>query len=93
MKIDLKEILQDSFRTTVDEALKQDLSRYILNELMPIAEEAASNFITQIQEQSKSERGWVKFRDSIVLPFIISGLLYLTKTTLEKTYQAIEKAN
>jgi hypothetical protein len=92
MKIDVKQVLEDSFKTSVDETVKQDLSKYILNELIPLAEDAVNNFVSQIQEQAKTEKGWVKFRDSIVLPFIINGILYVIKTTLEKTYTSIENA-
>ena len=92
MKIDVKQVLEDSFKTSVDEAVKQNLSKYILNELIPLAEDAADNFVSQIQEQARTEKGWVKFRDSIVLPFIINGILYVIKTTLEKTYTSIENA-
>jgi hypothetical protein len=93
MKIDVEQILKDSFKETIDEGLKQELSKYILNTLLPIAEEAGNNFVKQIQEQSKEETGWVKFRDSIVLPFIILGVIWLVKTTLTKTYNSIEESH
>lgn len=69
----------------VDEALKQSLTLHIKNDILPLAKESADSFISQIKEQAKTETGWVKIRDLIVLPYIIYGGLWLIEQTINKT--------
>ena len=69
----------------VDEALKQSLTLHIKNDILPLAKESADSFIFQIKEQAKTETGWVKIRDLIVLPYIIYGGLWLIEQTINKT--------
>ena len=69
----------------VDEALKQSLTIHIKNDILPLAKESADSFISQIKEQAKTETGWIKIRDLIVLPYIIYGGLWLIEQTINKT--------
>lgn len=53
--------------------------------------ESADSFIFQIKEQAKTETGWVKIRDLIVLPYIIYGGLWLIEQTIIKTVEETKK--
>ena len=69
----------------VTETVKQDFTKWLLEVLLPLAESAAENFITQIKAQAETETGWCKIRDLIVLPFVIQGGLWLIEQALQKT--------
>lgn len=69
----------------VTEEAKQNLSRWLVETLLPVADVAADKFISQTVEQAKQEHGWTKARDLIILPAVIRGGLWLAKTTLSKT--------
>lgn len=77
---------------TVTEDVKQQLTAWLVETALPLAEDAADKFIIQVQAQAKSETGWNKARDLVILPAVIRGGLYLTKTVLSKTYRATSGA-
>ena len=68
----------------VTEEVKHTFTLWLLNDLLPVAKVSAKDFIAQITEQSKAEKGWTKVRDLIVLPAIINGVLWLCETSLKK---------
>ena len=45
-----------------------------------------------VKQQSKSESGWCKIRDAIVLPLVIQGGVYIVKTVLSKTVKSTTAA-
>ena len=51
----------------VTEEAKQSFTLWLLSSALPLAKESAQNFIAQTTEQAKSEKGWVKMRDLVVL--------------------------
>lgn len=69
----------------VDDKMKEDFTSWLLEVAMPLAETSADSFISQIKEQAIEENGWTKLRDLVILPFIITGGLWLVKQTLTKT--------
>ena len=69
----------------VDDKMKEDFTSWLLEIAMPIAETSADSFISQIKVQAVEENGWTKLRDLVILPFIITGSLWLVKQTLTKT--------
>lgn len=84
--VEVRDSLVDVLKVDeVTEAAKQQVTKAILEEVLPAVENAADAFVSATREQSKTETGWNKWRDGIVLPFIISGVLYAVKTVLEKT--------
>ena len=84
--VEVRDSLVDVLKVDeVTEAAKQQATSAILSEVLPAVENAADAFVTATREQSKTETGWNKWRDGIVLPLIISGVLYAMKTVLEKT--------
>ena len=69
----------------VTEDVKQHVTSTILSEVVPVAENAVDNFCTATKEQSKTEAGWCKIRDGIVLPLVMQGGIYIIKLVLSKT--------
>lgn len=69
----------------VTEDVKQHVTSTILSEVVPVAENAVDIFCTTTKEQSKTEAGWCKIRDGIVLPLVMQGSIYIIKLVLSKT--------
>lgn len=69
----------------VTEDVKQHVTSTILSEIVPVAENAVDSFCTATKEQSKTEAGWCKIRDGIVLPLVMQGSIYIIKLVLSKT--------
>ncbi len=72
---------------TVTEDIKREFVNWLLTHLLPIAKESADKFIKQVREQAANESGWCKFRDLIVLPAIITGVLYIVQKALESVQE------
>lgn len=68
----------------VTEEMKQELSTWLVQTALPLAKTAADSFIAQTKEQAKTEAGWCKIRDMIVLPVIINMGLWLAEKALTK---------
>lgn len=69
----------------VTEDVKQHVTSTILSEVVPVAENAVDSFCAMTKEQSKTEAGWCKIRDGIVLPLVMQGGIYIIKLVLSKT--------
>lgn len=69
----------------VTEDVKQHVTSTILSEVVPVAENAVDSFCAATKEQSKTEAGWCKIRDGIVLPLVMQGGVYVVKLALSKT--------
>ena len=69
----------------VTEDVKQQVTSSLLSDVMPMIENAVDNFCAATKEQAKTETGWVKVRDGIILPLIMEGAVYIVKTVLNKT--------
>ena len=69
----------------VTEQVKQNVTQKLLAEILPMIENAVDNFCNATKEQAKTESGWCKIRDGIVLPLVMQGAVYVVKTVLEKT--------
>lgn len=69
----------------VTEEVKQTVTQKIIDEVIPIVENAVDNFCAATKEQAKTETGWVKVRDGIILPLVMEGVVYIVKTVLNKT--------
>ena len=71
----------------VTEKMKEDFTHWIIENVLPVAKDAGQKFTAQTKEQAKSETGWCKIRDMLVLPFIIQGGLWAIETALTKTIE------
>ena len=69
----------------VTEQVKQNVTQKLLAEILPMIENAVDNFCNATKEQAKTESGWCKIRDGIVLPLLMQGGIYIVKTVLKKT--------
>ena len=69
----------------VTEQVKQQVTTAILAEVLPTIENAVDGFTAATREQAKTETGWCKIRDGIVLPLVMQGAVFVVKTVLEKT--------
>jgi len=71
----------------VTEQVKQQVTAAILAEVLPTIGNAVDSFTATTREQAKTETGWCKIRDGIVLPLVMEGAVFVVKTVLEKTVQ------
>lgn len=86
---DFRDSVVDSLKfDKVTDTMKDELVKWLLETLLPLAKTAADDFVKQIKDQATSESGWCKIRDAIVLPFIIEGGLWLIELALSKVVPA-----
>lgn len=82
------EDIKDIFNSEeITEQVKQDLTKKLVESILPNIKSAATDFVSQIKEQGKEETGWCKLRDMIILPLLINGGLYITEKVLSKTLE------
>lgn len=74
----------------VTEQVKQNVTNVILNEVIPIVENAVDSFVSTLKEQATNETGWCKLRDGVVLPIVMQGIVYVAKKVLTKTVEGVE---
>ncbi|WP_302349569.1 hypothetical protein [uncultured Megasphaera sp.] len=83
---DIRDSIVDALNTKdVTEEVKLTVTKKIIDEVIPIVENAVDNFCAATKDQAKTETGWVKVRDGIVLPLVMEGAVYIVKTVLNKT--------
>ena len=71
----------------VTEQVKQDLTKQLVESILPSVKTVADGFTAKIKEQAKAETGWCKIRDMFVLPLVINGVIYVVETVLTKTLE------
>ena len=71
----------------VTEHVKQNLTRQIVESILPAVKTAADSFTAKIKEQAKMEQGWCKIRDMLVLPLMINGTICVVEIVLVKTME------
>ena len=71
----------------VTEQVKQNLTRQIVESILPAVKTAADSFTAKIKEQAKTETGWCKIRDMLVLTLVIDGAIYVVELVLTKTME------
>lgn len=76
----------------VTEEVKQGVTQKIIDEVIPVIENAVDAFCAVTKEQAKTESGWCKIRDAIVLPLVLQGSVYVIKTVLSKTVKSTTTA-
>ena len=72
----------------ITEDVKQHVTNAIMSEVMPVIENAVDSFCATTKEQAKTETGWCKIRDGVVLPLLMQGGVAIIKTVLSKTIKA-----
>lgn len=71
----------------VTEQVKQNLTKQIVESILPAVKTAVDSFTAKIKEQAKAETGWCKIRDMLVLPLVTNGLIYVVELVLNKTME------
>ena len=71
----------------ITEQVKQNLTKQIVESILPAIKTAADGFTAKIKEQAKTETGWCKIRDMLVLPLLIDGAIYVVEKVLTKTME------
>ena len=71
----------------VTEQVKQNLTKQIVESILPSVKTVADGFTAKIKEQAKAETGWCKIRDMFVLPLVINGVIYVVETVLTKSLE------
>ena len=71
----------------VTEQVKQNLTKQIVESILAAIKAAADGFTAKIKEQAKTEQGWCKIRDMLVLPLVINGAIYVVELVLSKTME------
>ena len=71
----------------VTERVKQNMTKQIVESILPSVKTVADGFTAKIKEQAKAETGWCKIRDMFVLPLVINGVIYVVETVLTKTLE------
>ena len=69
----------------VTEEAKQRMTLAIVNEGMPLIEQAVDGYVAKLKEQAKSERGWAWGRDAVALPVVLQGAVGAGKMILAKS--------
>lgn len=83
---DMRDNIVDALHVDdVTEDVKQKVTATILAQVLPVISEAVDGFTAATREQAKTETGWCKIRDGIVLPLVMQGAVYVVKTVLTKT--------
>lgn len=72
----------------VTEEAKQRMTLAIVNEGMPLIEQAVDGYVAKLKEQAKSERGWAWGRDAVALPVVLQGAVWAVKMILAKSLDA-----
>lgn len=77
---------------SISEAAKQDLTKNLVDNIMPAVDAWVDKLAGGLIEEAKVETGWNKIRDGIVLPYALRALVYLGRQVLEKTLENTVKA-
>ena len=88
---EFRDALLDSMRggtLNITEQTKQDFMEQFVEAGMPVIEQYAEKFSEAVKEQAENETGWIRVRDSVVIPFGVNVILFVVRQMLEKTRKA-----
>ena len=69
----------------LDEIAKQELTKNLVDNVMPAVDAWVGKLAGGLTEEAKGESGWCKIRDGIVLPYVLKAIMYIGKQALERT--------
>ena len=76
----------------LDELAKQELTKNLVDNVMPAVDAWVDKLAGGLTEEAKGESGWCKIRDGIVLPYVLKSLAYFGRqvllSTMEHTIEA-----
>ena len=76
----------------LDELAKQELTKNLVDNVMPAVDAWVDKLAGGLTEEAKGESGWCKIRDGIVLPYVLKAIMYIGKQALERTLANTVKA-
>ena len=79
---EIKNEILNNIKEFVTNEVKDVVMRWLKNTALPYVKEVATAFITELKNSAANETGWVKFRDLIFLPVLISGVLWILEKVL-----------
>lgn len=85
------EVVEALHLDDVTEEAKEKVTQSLVDEIVPIVETAVDTFCVTIKAQSKTEAGWCRIRDGIVLPLVLQGAVSIVKMVLTKTLEKTAK--
>ena len=77
---------------SISETAKQELTKDLVNNVIPAVDAWVDKLAGGLIEEAKAETGWNKIRDGVVLPYVLRALVYLGRQVLEKTLENTVKA-
>ena len=69
------------------EEAKQELTKNLVENVMPAVDAWIGKLSAGLIEESKEEAGWCKIRDAVVLPYALRAITYVGKQALAKTME------
>lgn len=79
---EIKNEVLNNIKEFVTNEVKDVAMRWLKNTALPYVKEVATAFITELKNSAADETGWVKFRDLIFLPVLISGGIWILEKVL-----------
>lgn len=79
---EIKNEVLNNIKEFVTNEVKDMAIRWLKNTALPYVKEVATAFIMELKNSAANETGWVKFRDLIFLPVLISGVLWILEKVL-----------
>ena len=76
----------------LDELAKQELTKNLVDNVMPAVDAWVDKLASGLTEEAKNESGWCKIRDGIVLPYVLRAITYVGKQALQRTLENTVKA-
>lgn len=80
----VKEAVIGQMDVLVREDAKRAFVRWLREKALPAVTEISEEYIFRLKSDAENEQGWCKFRDSMFLPFVINGGLWLAGEILSK---------
>ncbi len=75
---ELKQEILNSVNDYIKDEALDNITNWIKETALPAVKEVSNAFTTALKEKAKNETGWIKFRDAIFLPGLISLALWGT---------------
>ena len=79
---EIKNEVLENIKDFVTNEVKDVAMRWLKNTALPYVKEVATAFIAELKNSATDEKGWVKFRDLIFLPVLISGGIWILEKVL-----------
>jgi hypothetical protein len=86
---EFKEIVLADMDNLVKEEAKRQLVSWLNAKALPTVRDVAEAYCERLKADSEGEQGWCKYRDSIVLPLMITMGISLAEIVLKKVDESV----